>query len=68
MSKTVGVLSLVWLAFSSNAAEADTTDTYTIHGRIIPYEGPASAESADEDVAKQQAILSTARVSITRQD
>ena len=69
MSKTVGVLSLVWLAFSLHAADSDTTDTYTIHGKIIPYEGkPASTEGAEGDVATNRAKLSTARVSITRQD
>ncbi len=68
MSKTVGVLSLVWLAFSLNNAEADTTGSYSIQGRIIPYEGPDSTESAGEDVATQRANLSTARVTITGQN
>ncbi len=68
MSKTVGILSLSWLAFSLSTADADTTGSYTIHGRIIPYEGPASTESAEEDAATQRAKLFHARVSITRQD
>ena len=69
MSKTVGILSLVWLAFSFNTADADTTGSYTIHGRLIPYESnPASTESAEGDSATKRAKLSTARVSITRQD
>lgn len=68
MSKTVGILSLGWLAFSLSTADADTTGSYTVHGRLIPYEGPASTESAEEDVETQRANLSTARVAITRQD
>lgn len=69
MSKTVGVLLLIWFAFSISTADADITGSYTIHGRLIPYEGdPASPKSTEGHVATKRGKLSSARVSITRQD
>ena len=69
MSKTIGILSLVWIALSFSNAHADNTGSYTIHGRLIPYQDKSTGtESAEGDLATNRARLTTARVSITRQD
>ncbi len=68
MYRIVGIVVMFSLAFSLNAADADTSSSFTVYGSLNPYEGTASStDNPEDDVAQPQVDLSSARVSITRQ-
>lgn len=67
MCRIVGIVVMASLALSLNAADADTSSSFTVHGSLIPYKGTAtSTDSPEDEVAQPRVDLASARVSITR--